>query len=183
MARDLTLAISGSAVVVCFLYAVGWPLNQDFPVAAYFAIAAIGYVIGYVLQDVFCLLGFVTTRYLRQDYQLVQWMYKRYTGTPWRQVQPDFDFAARERSLHDEAEISQFERIVMLMQFGTAGAPSSLVCAALLLWKWTYRPATGDAVLFWSALALAVCLWGLSWLKAGQMTQLLVTDLPRPAAK
>lgn len=75
--------------------------------------------------------------------------------------------------IRDESVLARLERIVMLKQVSTAGGPSFLLCAAMLLLKWYRRGITFDGVLGVTAALIGLLLVVLGSLKAAQQAQFI----------
>ena len=62
IARDLVFLVSGGSVVATFLYVFSpVPILSGWPTISYVLAAGIAYVVGYAVQDICSLAGFVTT--------------------------------------------------------------------------------------------------------------------------
>jgi hypothetical protein len=167
--RDLVLIIGGSSVVVAFLYTFGASSPANFSGLQAAAVAAIGWVIGYVIQDTSCLIGFVTTTTSFKPWKCVKSMYKRYHHRDWDDELPEdcreFGFAR--------------ERAVGLLMIGTCVGPCWVIAAFFLLIcqcsQASCHPPESRGFLwclFWASLVLGVLLICLGWLKAAQLNRM-----------
>jgi hypothetical protein len=73
-----------------------------------------------------------------------------------------------------EGKAPTYERIIMLMQIGTSGGPCALICAVFLFCAVYLLGRKADIALGIGAMTLGAALVILGWLKAAQMTRLLV---------
>lgn len=174
--RDLVYLVAGGAVLTAFLHRFGrLPSPQDHAVV-FLLLAGIGYVTAYALQELFCLLGVVTTTMPRRLNWLTERLYNRYnrfTQKAWKPIEEDVDLEGREYALENKRRIVQFERIITFIQVGTTGFPCALLSGGLLLWRWIDSREPFDLAVALGAFSLSGVLWGLAWIKAAQQSKFL----------
>lgn len=185
VARDLVFLVSGGSVVVTFLYVFLPTAHHDkWPTISYALAAGIAYVVGYAVQDICSVIRIVTTAPVREPCCALQCVYRRFMRTPWQPLREmqSMDFLYRQQDGWDRASAKgkapAYERLIMLLQFGTSGGPCALVCAGFLAWKARCSSLPFDIALAAGAAILGVSLLILGWLKAAQMTQLLKDPPP-----
>jgi hypothetical protein len=181
--RDLVLLVSGGAVVATFLYVTGRVPSAADSSVVFVLLAGIGYFVAYAIQDGFSLTGISTTASEPTPNRFIQWLFKRYTREEWQSVAlTRQQLATIGEQIQGEAVLARLERIVMLKQVCTAGGPSFLLCAGMLLLNWYRHGAPFDAVVGVVAALLAILLITLGWLKAAQQAQFIARHSSTPAS-
>lgn len=145
--RDIIYIIGGVSVILCLLYAFGKicdVFGKEPSVVVILYIAAIGYVIGWLIQDMSALiLGNLMTTSL--NYKPGTFIQKRHlkfiSGKEkdcWKGI-PDENFDEIEASIKINKEegrnLAQLERFVCLMQIGTTIGPCWFVSGVILFFK------------------------------------------------
>ena len=168
--RDLVFVVSGSAVIGALLYRFERLPRLEDSWLIFGLLAGVGYFVGYALQDGLSLTPLVTTAYVQRPNRFVQWLYRRFTRTEWRQIHTIDLVRARER-ITDEKTLARLERIITLKQVGTAGGPSVAVCAVLFLSNWWASGAVFDLAVATAGAILGPVLICLGWLKGAQQAE------------
>jgi hypothetical protein len=173
IARELVYVMGGASVVGSFLLVFGRLPSANDHIVLYLLLAAISYVVGYVLQDAFCLLPILPTEAPKRLNWYGAAIYKLYARRPWRDIPAGTDFEEAEEALKDERQIASVERIIFFQIVGTAIGPCWFVCAVLFFLSWGASKSRFELALAVAALAMAVLLGHLAWVKAGQQAQYL----------
>lgn len=177
--RELIYIIGGGSVVASFLYAFDRVPSPHDHVVLYLLIAGISYVVGYVLQDAFCLLPVLPTAAPHRLNCYQQTLYRWYTREQWQNIPDTTDFEQAEETLKDERQIAWLERITSLQQVCTTVGSCWFVSGGFLSGRWWFMSRSGfDLTLTMAALSMAVVLAHLAWVKAGQQAQYLHRHKP-----
>ena len=136
-------------------------------------LAGIAWVVGYAVQDRASIVGIVTTAPVRRLRWPAKPAYRRLTGEDWQDI-PTTIADLNEATVAEGQPREEYERVVTLMQAGTAVGPCLLVSAILLLGKWWWgQRADVDLALAVSTVLLGLLLILLGWVKAAQRSKLL----------
>jgi hypothetical protein len=182
IARDLVFLIGGGSVVGSFLYTFTCLPTPDEHVVLFLFLGGVSYVVGYVVQDGFALLGLVPTTNPRRLPRWLARLYARYVRDQrqqWRDL-PDTDFERAEENLTPDQAL-WLERITTLQQVGATVGPCWVVSAGLLVVRLRLNGvARFGLVLAIGGFGLALVLFCLAWIKAAQQAQYLARH-DRPA--
>ncbi len=179
IARDVIFIVGGSAVVLSFCYAFDHLWILDMPRPLYFVAAGFAYVVGYVVQDLACLSGLVTTAHFFKPGGTLKRIYRVYTRHDWTEIAP-FDGEAAWLRLEraaakgevPEASFVRLERVVALRQVGTTLGPCCLLSSVFLLYRGFKFLDPFDMALAVGVLVLGLVLIALAWLKGAQQVEL-----------
>ncbi len=89
----------------------------------------------------------------------------------WVEISDDLDLEEVRERIVDEGLLVRLERIVTLKQIGTAGGPSILVSAGMLLARWIVRHDSFDLGSGVAGIIVGVPLVCLGWLKGAQQAE------------
>lgn len=172
--RDLIYILSGGTLMLSTLHFYDRLPPHDFPTAAFIFSAGIAHVIGYAVQELFCLTRLCSTAPKDTVWQWVITLFNFYEG---RDFPKGENASGKFRTLvadPNNKNMGEFQRIITLRMISTAMAPSLLISAIPLLmrWKWISQDSF-DWALGLIAILLGFILWVLGWLKAAQMTSFL----------
>ena len=191
IARDLIYVIGGGSVLTTVLYRFDRFPAGEVPVGVQGLTVGIAYVLGYLLQDSFSLIGLVTTARVPKPSRLLKYLYKRFTGEMWRdlgEVQWDQQRPALRNELRDAQERAEYQRVITLMMVGSTMAPSALMVGGLLAWKRLSdvgADAVFDLTLAIGSVVIALLFLTLDWLKAAQLAAIeaeMIHDYQKSAA-
>jgi len=134
ISRDLAFIIGGTSLLLCFNYfypnTKSHIFSPDISVPEYLFIAGVGYVLGYLVQDLSCVVcGKLITTSTKKllPSKLMKRAYEYYTRTKvdWEKL-PDYDedvatiFINLERSERNQAEIERLTaHLIMCMTIGS----------------------------------------------------------------
>lgn len=156
LGRDLVFIFAGVVPMLCLsrVFGIGVCLRElvslDHVSWVWIAFATgAAYVAGYVLQESFCLLPVSSTAIEGEPTRFIQWLFQRYQRKNWIERafgEPEGELLAvlRLGRSRNNACADYEERLVVLMQIGTAVGPGLIVGGALLLLWWI-------STLFWPA--------------------------------
>lgn len=179
--RDLAYLISGGAVMGAFLHLCNRLPGPEESWVLFFLLGGLAYFVAYALQDLSCLVGFVTTAYVSKPNRFVQWLYRRFKHEPWSKIEINVEKAHEEMA--DERHLLWLERISTFRQVGTTGGPCMALAGMLFFVRWYRDGSQFDFSVSLAAVALGAILVALSWLKAAQEAQFIATHAkPKPVA-
>ncbi len=170
--RDLMYVIGGASVIVAVLHVFGRIPAELGGWQGLYA-AGLGYVVGYVLQEVSSVVGIVSTKATKPMPATARWVYRRFEGQTWPDdlgiVPAEFTKAKLKIDSTGSPRIqARLERIIGLKQVGTTIGPAMLLVALILAIGLLVGFTWFDVVLSGSALVIGVILVELGWLKNGQ---------------
>lgn len=173
--RDLIYVVGGGTVLTSFLYRFDRLPDKDTPLAFYLLGAGIAYVIGNALQDVFSILGLVTTAPVFRLGKRWKCIYQRFTNEKWRDLDntsPDKTrWAIRRLRREDRCYAADYERLISGVILAATMAPCTFV-SSLLVWSrcWVWRNRFGLWLGVFS-LALSLGVFVLARIRAAQMAR------------
>lgn len=167
----------GSIVLASLLYSISLLeiVEPSILIGALFI--GFSYVLGWVIQDVSCILGLVRVEPYVAPKRFYLWLYKRLLGEEWEDIDLSTE-SLRERKVRvyehaSERNLIEIERFISLKQVGATISPSSLIASGILFSKYIVSGcgcplelAAGIGLL-----ALAVLLIPLNRIKAAQQAQ------------
>ena len=180
LARDFVFIVAGSGVILTFCYVFDRLWILEMPNALYFVAAGFAYVVGYAIQDLVSLTRLFTMADFFKPGRLERTIYRRFEGHEWREIEP-FDAGAVRSELDRPPEQGglpegtrlRFERLVSLRMIGSAVGSSSLLCAALLVYRALQFREPFDVGLAVALFLLACGLVALARLKSLQQLELM----------
>jgi hypothetical protein len=180
VARDLIYVIGGATVILSFLYLFNRLSSDELPLAYSLFGAGLAYVVGYTIQDTWCLMRVVTMADYFEPNRFVRWLYLRFTREEWHPIER-FDTYRAHRALYaretEKENLAVFERVVSLRQVSATMGPCALVSAFFLFVRvFSFCQASSRCFDFWLAIfaaTLGVGLVCLSWLKGAQQVMWL----------
>jgi hypothetical protein len=135
--RDIIYIIGGSSVLVSAMYYFEKLQDFQLELAGYIFFAGISYVIGYTLQDIFCLLPGFTTCPRMTPNKLQKWLYKRFNRKEWEKPNLGnknyFELPGR---ITNERMLAEHDRVITLMQIGTVVSPCFFISSLFIFLKW-----------------------------------------------
>lgn len=174
--RDVLYMIGGTAVILSFLYLFDRVPSSTLPLAYYLFGGGIAYVVGYVAQEFFCLIGVCTTADYFQPYRPLRSLYHHFTREPWPMIERFNTIDAWIKISRDRTGTELFERILFHKQVGTTMGPCAVLSALFLFarrWNPGALPSSFDTALAGAAFFLGVVLLLLGWLKGVQQIRWL----------
>ena len=172
--RDIMYLVGGGSVCATLLHISGQGLTTPYPTAIWLLAAGVAYGVGYAIQEILSLSRILTTGPVLEPGRIVKWLYKRFTGQRWKDVdrlgweakQQKFEELASERTF------AQFQRTIGLKHIGATLGANWLV-SGCALGTYVYRTESykSDLLLAVAVLVLALGLMIMSWVKGGQQTQ------------
>jgi len=174
--RDIVFILGGGLVIFSLLhYFDNVQKVLELRWGFYLFVGGIAYVIGYAVQDGAGLLRIVTTRDYFKANWFVKFLYERFTGQDWKDIEP-FDSVKVRITIDEKASgrsIGRLERYNSLRQIGTTIGPCGLISAIIFglhLFKAKSEFAITLTVVAFILSLLLICL---GWVKTAQYMQFL----------
>ena len=188
IARDLMFLFGGSMVLASLIYSFSSldTLTSNGIVLA--LIAGVAYVLGWVIQDVFCILGLVRVSPYESPKRFYRYLYKRLLGKKWVSINLGTESLANRKvrvyESASERNLIEIERFISLKQVASTISPSSLLASVILMYRYfgTCRECTQDLLAAIVLLIIGIFLIPLNRIKAAQQAQYiwrLSDHLPR----
>lgn len=141
LTRDVIYIIGGFSVLLSFLAFFGRAnlrfLEQGGVMICLFLVG-LSYVVGFGMQELFCLIGLLTTSFACEPRRcLFKWFYRRYTRQEWNEI-PESDQDKVYTLIDEKASPKshdELERIVCLLLLCTTMGSCSTVSGILLVVK------------------------------------------------
>jgi len=177
IARDLMFLFGGSLVLGSLAYSVS-SLKVITDNGLVFVLSGgVAYVLGWVVQDIFCIIGFVTIKPYCSPKKFYLWLYKRLLGDEWEKIDPSTE-SLRERKarVYEQASdrnLVEIERFISLKQVASSISPASLLASITLFARYlsTGRECEFDLMAAIVLLAMSLLLVPLNRIKAAQQAQ------------
>ncbi len=173
--RDVVYIVGGSILLTSILYRFNRLPNNDTHLAFYLLGLGIAYVVGYAMQDLFSIVGIVTTSQVTDPCSLHRWAYKRFENKPWEKLPVDkFDNVGSALNKYLDSEIARahYERTITHLTVGASIGPCMLLSSLMVFWRWYAFREQFDLVASILSLLLSGGLVLLSWIKAMQITRI-----------
>lgn len=174
LTRDLLYIIGGCCVIVSFFYMFGRLPESSLSTSQLIGILAVGYVIGYGVQDGLSIIRIVTTRHLTKPSGCMKTVYCGFTGRRWKTIESELDFPKDYYEFVAAADgdvLSELRRIITLKHIGTTIGANVLVASVPLLFRALCTNAPFDWTLFGAAIVASAIFLTLSRLKGYQQTR------------
>ena len=177
IARDLMFLLGGSVVIASLLYAVSLLETVTSNLYVLILIGGIAYVLGWVIQDTFCIIGLVTVQPYLSPKRVYLVLYKRLLGDEWEKIdlkdEPIRDRKVRVYEKASQRNLIEIERFIALKQVASTISPSSLIASIILFARYfmTDCDCQVDLVAAIVLLILSVLLVPLNRIKAAQQAQ------------
>jgi hypothetical protein len=158
ISRDVIYITGGGLIIFAFCYKFIPITDLKLPTAIYLFLTGIAYVLGFVAQEVFSLIGIVSTG-SAQPGKFIKWLFRHWAGKEWKIN--SFDIDRTTITIDEKANdktLARIERIISLMQIGSTMAACFLVAGSFLLFKAIETKKTMDIVLTSSSFLLAIFL-------------------------
>lgn len=142
LSRDLVFIVGGSEIILVLAYVLGYGNKivgssaVDLSIWMLIVGAGVAYAIGYVLQDVSCLLRVCSTQANAEPGPFERWLFWRYEHRrwEWESVRARFPVRKTQIDMSGDPRLASFvERTIVLMQLGTTMGPCSVVSGLILL--------------------------------------------------
>ncbi len=170
--RDVIFIIGGSIVILSFMYKFNRISITNLPTAYYILGAGISYVLGYTIQDAFCLLPFVKIKTRLKYNTFIQKLYKIFVGEDgkWELLKTiNLDDARREIDKQGGERIqAQLERIITLKQIGMTIGSCGLISSIFLILRAIEYQTEFDVWLASCVFLVSIILILLGWIKMAQ---------------
>jgi len=171
--RDVVYVIAGGVLLSSVLYRFDCLPSRDTPLAFYILGIGLAYVVGFALQDLFSIIGLVTTAQVTKPCRLQIWLYERFEKKPWKQLAvTEFENvgSALNKYLKSEIARAHYERTITHMIVGASVGPCMLISSSMILWRWCVHHHQIDLTVSIMSFILSIGLILLSWVKAMQIT-------------
>ena len=177
IARDLMFLFGGSLVLTSVLYSISQLEAVEPNILIWALFIGLSYVLGWVIQDVSCILSWVRVEPYVSPKRFYLWLYRRLLGDEWEKIdlssEPLRDRKVRVYENASERNLLEIERFISLKQVGASISPASLLASAVLFAKY-FVSGCGCPFELAAAVALlvlSILLVPLNRIKAAQQAQ------------
>lgn len=174
LTRDFLYILGGTSVLVCVLYYFD-KLPNKFENYELVYISSLGYVVGFLNQELFSLTHIITTAMPRTPNKLAKFFFKRFTYRKFdSSICDSLHLHKKFNNINDKInklKYDNFQRIITLKHIGTTMASNGLVCSIFLFVMYLETRSSFDLFLFLSSLFTSTVLILLAWIKTLQQME------------
>lgn len=175
--RDLVFLFGGSIVLASLLYAFSSLETATSNTLILVLLAGVAYVLGWVIQDLFAILGMVIIKPYHSPANLYLRLNKALLGDDWETINQSSE-SLRDRKVRvyekaSQRSLTEIERFISLKQVAATISPSSLLASLILFIRYfaTNCDCTIDLMAAIVLLVLSLLLVPLNRIKAAQQAQ------------
>ncbi len=172
LGRDLPYIIGGVSLILSLEVAFGVRIVRDLSTAHLVFVGAIGYVVGYAVQEFVSLSPIVTTAFRIVPNRFLKWSYRRWSREIELKIDAALDYHALYYRMQSELSpdrLAALERIIVLKTFGTSVGSCWLFSSAALAYAGVHFSSIELAALAGTVFFLAATLILTGWLQSLEM--------------
>jgi len=173
ISRDVFYILGGALILYSFSYKLGLIYDSNLPTVIYLFLAGISYVLGFVAQETFSLIGLVTTGQTEPGSKMKA-LYRIWVGVDWKVENLDlhrYKMLIYEKT--NEQLLAQLNRIISLKHIGSTMASCFLISCVFFLSKATETELPKDIVMTISSFIIGILLIFLNRLQSAQQIKFM----------